>query len=233
MPHQPGQITADTPPVAVRVNRRAKHLRLRVHPVPPQLRLTVPPGTPKGVIDAFIDRHRGWAQRQLSRLPSRTPFADGAEIPLRGVPHIVNATGRTRGHVEVVGRTIRLPGSPPHLARRMRAFLQQEAKADIAAGLSEKTAASGLRPAGFSLRDPHSRWGSCSSSGRLSFSWRLIMAPPMVLDYVVAHEVAHLRHHDHSPAFWRLCEQLADDRKGAEAWLKRHGAALHLYGEAA
>jgi predicted metal-dependent hydrolase len=124
-----------------------------------------------------------------------------------------------------------VPGAPEHLPRRLTDFLKAEARREIAARAAAKAATLGRPIAALTLRDTRSRWGSCSRSGRVAFSWRLILAPEWVLDYVVAHEVAHLAELNHGPRFWTACAGLTDsDVKTARAWLKRHGAELHAYG---
>lgn len=217
-------------PVTVRVDGRARRLRLRVHPRDPLLRLTVPPGVAKRLIVDFLKRHEDWVRAQLSRLPAHTPFAEGTKIPLRGQPHEIRLTGKLRGLPSLQDGVVWMPGAADHLARRMHDFLRYEARRDVTAAVEEKAGAAGLSFHGITLRDPRSRWGSCSPSGRLSFSWRLIMSPAHVLDYVVAHEVAHLRHMHHGKAFWALCHRLAEAPRAAQDWLKQNGASLHRYG---
>ncbi|MFC6049880.1 M48 family metallopeptidase, partial [Methylobacterium hispanicum] len=117
-----------------------------------------------------------------------------------------------------------------HVARRAREFLQAEALRDLKLSITHHTERLGQGPARITLRDTRSRWGSCTARGELNFSWRLILAPPLVLDYLVAHEMAHLREMNHSDRFWRLVGELCPNVDAAEAWLKRHGAGLHRYG---
>jgi predicted metal-dependent hydrolase len=149
-----------------------------------------------------------------------------------GIPHLIRGdAGRLRGLPARFDGTITVPGAPDHLPRRLTDFLKAEAKREIGTRARAKAARLGRPVAAVTVRDTRSRWGSCSGAGRLAFSWRLIMAPEYVLDYVVAHEVAHLREMNHGPRFWKLCAQLTEsDPKAARAWLKRHGGALHAYG---
>src|SRR6185436_13442685 len=111
-----------------------------------------------------------------------------------------------------------------HVARRVREFLEREARRDLAEAVIRHTAALGVPARRLTVRDTTSRWGSCSAKGCLSFSWRLILAPPFVLDYLAAHEVAHLVELNHSPKFWRLVKRLYPDFARAKAWLDLHGA---------
>ena len=128
------------------------------------------------------------------------------------------------------GPLICVSGELPHIARRVADFLKREARKDLEAAVARHAARLSVKPRGVVLRDTASRWGSCSSTGRLNFSWRLILAPPYVLDYLAAHEVAHIVHMNHSPLFWKLTRRLFPETERAEAWLKTHGAALHRFG---
>jgi predicted metal-dependent hydrolase len=180
----------------------------------------------------FLVRHEGWLIARLAQLPASQPFADGAAVPILGVPHVIRGDAlQLRGLVSRAEGVVTVPGAPDHLRRKLTDFLKKEAKREIETRANAKAAAIGKRIAGLSLRDTRSRWGSCSTRGRLAFSWRLILAPEWVLDYVVAHEVAHLKEMNHGPRFWTLCAGLTDaDPKAARAWLRQNGSALHAYG---
>ena len=128
------------------------------------------------------------------------------------------------------GPLICVTGERPHIARRVADFLKREARKDIEAAVARHAERLGVSPRRIALRDTASRWGSCSSTGRLNFSWRLILAPPEMLDYLAAHEVAHIVHMNHSPVFWKLTRRLFPETERAEAWLRRHGAGLHRFG---
>ncbi len=132
---------------------------------------------------------------------------------------------------EAEERLICVAGEKPHLARRLRDFLKREAKRDLDAASRKAAAQLGVTVKRISVRDQSSRWGSCSSTGVLSYSWRLILAPPFVLDYLAAHEVAHLVEMNHSRRFWALVERICPDMKRAKAWLDVHGSSLHRYGQ--
>lgn len=121
-------------------------------------------------------------------------------------------------------------GDPRHTPRRVQDFLKREASADLESAVAHYTQALGVRARSTTLRDQRTRWGSCASSGRLNFSWRLILAPPHVLDYLAAHEVCHLREMNHSDRFWALVYGVCPATDAAEAWLKANGAGLHRYG---
>ncbi|MFO1033606.1 MAG: SprT family zinc-dependent metalloprotease [Hyphomicrobiales bacterium] len=178
---------------------------------------------------AFALASEAWIGRTLARHPPPVLIADGAEVPLRGVPWRIAASGKARGQVlcDSETRTLHVPGAPAHLKRRLTDWLKAEAAHDLDLASRKYALAMGTRIRRISIRDQKSRWGSCSSDGSLSYSWRLIMAPPMVLDYVAAHEVAHLREMNHSPRFWRLVLTHCPAAKPAKAWLKLHGNRLH------
>ena len=184
--------------------------------------------------EGFLNRHRGWLAARLKRSAPRTAFADGELLPLRGVPHRIHATGRLRGRVEVSEidgeLSLLVPGEAAHIPRRLTEWLKAEAQRDLAERSDIHAATLGVEVKSVSMRSQSTRWGSCSSSGRLNYNWRLILAPPFVLDYVAAHEVAHLVHMNHSPNFWRAVEQALPDMNKGKAWLKAHGKVLMGYG---
>jgi hypothetical protein len=184
---------------------------------------------------AFAERNGGWIAARLKRLPQPILFADSLELPLRGVPHRITHRAGARGTVWVeAGDAMPLlcvAGNVEHLARRVRDFLKREAKRDLEAASRRYAALLGVAVKRVSVRDQSSRWGSCTAAGVLSYSWRLILAPPHVLDYLAAHEVAHLVEMNHSRKFWRVVAGICPDWQRAKGWLTAHGAALHRYGE--
>lgn len=171
-----------------------------------------------------------WVLSRLDELAPRVPFAAGARIPYGGVDHEIRHQPEGRGGVWLDGLAIVVSGRPEHLARRVRDWLRGQARNEIAARVADKAKALDRKPGRITVRDTTSRWGSCSYSGDLSFCWRLVMAPMMVLDYVVAHEVAHLRWNHHGPRFWGTVAKLTPDPDAARAWLNDHGERLHRYG---
>ncbi len=154
----------------------------------------------------------------------------GIKVPVRGVPHrIVHEPGK-RGTVVIgnddTGPTLTIHGDRLHLPRRVADFLKREAKRDIEALVQRHTGAIGRKAKSIRFKDTSSRWGSCTADGNLSFSWRIMMAPPPVINYLVAHEVAHLKEMNHGPKFWKLCAELCPDTERCKAWLKKNGGAL-------
>jgi predicted metal-dependent hydrolase len=221
--------------VLLRRHRQARRYTLRIQAATRDVILTIPPrGTLKEARE-FAQRHGGWIAARLKRLPQAAPFAPGLVMPLRGVPHRVSHRGGVRGTVwtEVDSHGERLlcvAGGAAHIGRRVRDFLRREAKRDLQAASHRFAAALGLTIQRIVVRDQSSRWGSCSTTGVLSFSWRLILAPGDVLDYLAAHEVAHLVEMNHSAKFWRLVQRLCPEHERAKAWLDVHGTELHRYG---
>jgi hypothetical protein len=221
--------------VRLRRHRQARRYTLRIDPAARDVVLTIPPrGTLKEARD-FAQKHGAWIAARLARLPEAAPFKHGIEVPLRGEPHrIVNRRGQ-RGTVwtetgEGGERLLCVAGEPAHMDRRIADFLRREAKRDVTAASRRYAAMLGVAIKRISVRDQSSRWGSCSNTGVLSFSWRLILAPGYVLDYLAAHEVAHLAELNHSQRFWRLVARIYPNFERAKAWLDAHGTELHRYG---
>lgn len=220
--------------VRLRRDRRARRLTLRIPVASEPPVLTVPARTRPEAVSAFLDAHRGWLADRLADRPEPKPFREGAVVPVRGVEHVVLRDPSLRGRTQTVTRDdvphLVVGGAAEHVGRRVRDFLRAEATADLKAAVRRHADALGTRPTSIRVRDTVSRWGSCSADGSLSFSWRLVMAPPAVLDYLAAHEVAHLVEMNHSPAYWRVVDRLFPAHRAARAWLKREGARLHAFG---
>ena len=166
----------------------------------------------------------------LRTLVRSTPFHPGEIIPFRGSDHVICHSGKSRGVVTLADGEIIVSGAEEHFARRLSDWLKQQARDELSARARYYAAALD-RPVGrVTVRDTKSRWGSCNAKGDLSFCWRLILAPEQVLDYVAAHEAAHLVEHSHSKNFWAIVKQLRPDYRDAERWLKTRGSSLHRYG---
>ena len=230
------EIATDSGIVAVTLRRhaRARNYTLRLKSATGAPVLTMPKRGSLRQARAFLDRHAGWLLREMDKLPKSEPIVDGATIPLRGIPHRIRHAPGRRGTVAVEtgddGAALVVSGNAAHLRRRTIDFLKREAKRDLEPLVMGYAEALGVAATSIRLRDQTSRWGSCTATGRLSFSWRLIMAPPFVLDYLAAHEVAHLREMNHSRRFWRIVEQLCPHTRQARAWLKSEGTTLHAVG---
>ncbi len=214
----------------VRRNPRARRITLSLDPAERLFRLSLPRAVPLSEGLDFAAAKGDWMRERLDALPPRVPFAAGVSIPFLGIPHrIVHDPGGRRG-VWCAAGTIRVCGQAEHLPRRIGDFLKREARRELCGRAHDKARRLGRPIARLSLRDTRSRWGSCSAGGGLNFSWRLILAPAEVLDYVVAHEVAHLRHHDHGPRFWALVAELTPDVAAPRRWLREQGVGLLRYG---
>ena len=217
-------------PLRIRRNARARRLVLRIDAASDGAVVTLPPGVP---VEDGLDMARqraAWIAGQLAALPARMSFADGACVPFLGVEHSIRHRPGHRGTVWREDGEILVAGGPEHLARRVGDWLKGEARRLISPLVALKAARLGRTAGRITLRDTRSRWGSCSANGNLSFCWRLVMAPEAVLDYVVAHEVAHLGMRGHGPRFWRAVAGLTNDAEGARAWLRENGDGLHRYG---
>jgi predicted metal-dependent hydrolase len=216
-------------------HRRARRYTLRIHAATREVVLTMPPRGSVKEAKAFAERHGGWIAARLGRLPEAVPFDSGTVIPLRDIPHRITHRRGIRGTAwrEIDDRGNRLicvAGETAHVPRRVSDFLKREAKRDLEAASRRYAEQLGVKIKRIAVRDQSSRWGSCSTTGVLSFSWRLILAPPFVLDYLAAHEAAHLVEMNHSRRFWRLLERLCPSMARAKAWLDAHGTDLHRYG---
>lgn len=222
-------------PVALRRRPDAKRMTLRVSAATGEVALTLPDKVKLDAAQRFLDAHKGWIAARLARLPNRVLLQPGTVLPVRGVEHRIVHGSRTRAPtraaLDVEGAPVILVcGDEPGLPGRVRRFLAAEAETDLREAVARHAGRIGATPARLTVRDTTSRWGSCSATGALSFSWRLILAPPFVLDYLAAHEVAHLRELNHSERFWRLLHEICARTDEAESWLKRHGSGLHRYG---
>ena len=216
--------------LAVERHPRARRLTLRLEPASGRFHLVLPRGVALAEGLAFARSRRAWILRQLDSLPPRVPFEVDAQIPYLGETHRIVHRPEARGGVWREAGEISVTGYIEHLPRRVSDFLKKEARRELGERARQKAALVERRVTKIALRDTHSRWGSCARDGRINFSWRLILAPEPVLDYVVAHEVAHLVHMDHSRQFWRVVDRLTDDVPNAKHWLKRNGAGLLRYG---
>lgn len=221
--------------VRLRRHRQARRYTLRIQAATREVVLTMPPRGTLREAREFADKHGGWIAGRLTRLPKAAPFAHGTVLPLRGLAHRIVHRRSQRGTVwtelaEDGERLLCVAGEVPHMERRIADFLRHEAKRDLEAAARRYAERVGVRLRRVTIRDQSSRWGSCSTTGALSFSWRLILAPRHVLDYLAAHEVAHLIEMNHSPRFWRLLERMCPDMHRAKLWLDVHGTDLHRYG---
>lgn len=215
--------------LGVKLNPQARRMIVKVHPTTGEVIVIAPS---KRALDRAVEFARSeaaWIARQLAQVPSRVVLTPGAHMPFRGKEHAIQPGDEGPVAVNERDQIISVSGRLEHAPRRIVDFLKKHAKQEFESKAFDYGARLGLKPSRITVRDTASRWGSCSSTKSLSFSWRLIMAPPFVLDYVVAHEVAHMKEMNHGENFWRLVEDLVGDVRRPQAWLRQHGAALHRY----
>lgn len=239
--------------VEVRRHPAARRLTLRVSQTRRSVVVTVPMQCDLVEAGSFLHRNIDWVRERLGSIPEPIALESGAVVPLRGEPHTLHFTGvRDRGprvrRIRPVGGTAAAGGldpassaAPPYAklqvtgpfeyaTQRLIDWLCEEARHDLDARVVHHAANLGLTAKRITVRDQSSRWGSCSTTGTLSFSWRLILAPPLILDYVAAHEVAHLKEMNHGPRFWALVRRTMPQMDEARQWLQIYGMDLHKYG---
>ena len=224
--------------VALKRVSGATRFTLRVRSATRDVVLTMPPRSSLTDAKQFAERNAAWIGTRLRRLPEPIPFMDGQVVPYEGVPHVIIHMKDMRGTVWLGARETGEPvlfvaGASGHVPRRISDFLKRQARKKLEEAVRRHCKTLDIVARKVTVRDTTSRWGSCSASGGLNFSWRLIMAPAFVLDYLAAHEVAHLIHLNHSDKFWKVARSLSAETDAAEAWLRVHGASLHRYGHAA
>jgi len=205
-------------------------MSLRLSPDGHGVVVVVPVGVAPAEAERFARQQSDWIAGRLAAMPEPIALAPGTELPFMGIAHVIVHHPLARRGVWAEAGRINVSGGAEHVARRVAAFLRDEARLVLAQRARDLAGRLGRRPGRVTVRDTRSRWGSCTAAGDLSFSWRLILAPAWILEYVVAHEVAHLAEMNHGPAFWRLVETLVGDPKPARSWLKRHGPSLHRLG---
>lgn len=218
--------------VIIRRSARAKRMLLRVDTRSGAVILTLPPRVPESEGLAFVERQRAWIARTRSALPEGTDFGPDATVPIFGLPHRIahDPMAPRRPSRDDQAGILTVGGEREEVANRVRRYLRAEAETllqDKSRATADRLGRSFTR---IRIGDPRTRWGSCTSGGTISYSWRLVMAPLWVIDYVVAHEVAHLAEMNHSPRFWKLVDDLVPHSDRARAWLKQNGAALQRMG---
>ena len=226
MPVLPG-----TPPIPVHLKRsaRARRFSLRVSRLDGKVTLTLPAGARDRDAIGFLEEQEGWLRRTLAAMPEAggLRIVPGSRLPVEGnMLEVTPAPGRA---IRVESDRLLVPGTAEAAGARVGAWLKVLARDRLARASARHAAALGREVGSIVLRDTRSRWGSCSMEGRLMFSWRLVMAPPSVLDYVAAHEVAHLVEMNHSAAYWAVVDRVYPGWQAQRAWLHRHGQDLHRY----
>lgn len=216
----------------IRRSPRAKRMLLRVDTRSGAVVLTLPARVPEAEGLAFVERQQPWIARARAALPPTIRFEPGATLPILGHNYTVHHDPKARRTptLDPAAATLTVGGDAAEVANRIRRFLRSHALSVIAPKTAALVERIGHPPVRVRVGDPRSRWGSCSSSGMLSFSWRLVLAPEWVVDYVIAHEVAHLQEMNHSARFWKVVASLVPTAEAARTWLRREGQALHRIG---
>ncbi|WP_291298268.1 M48 family metallopeptidase [Elioraea sp.] len=209
---------------------RARRVTLRIDPAAGAVVVTLPPRAGRSQGIALLRAHSSWVAERLAALSPRVPFADGALVPLLGRPYAIRHCPGEVGGVWLEGEEIHVSGEAAFVPRRVTAWLREHARAEIAPRATIHAGRIGRRVARISIKDQRSRWASCAPDGTLAFSWRLVLTPSWVLDYVIAHEVAHLAEMNHGPRFWAAVAHLTPHTEAAKGWLAAHGPRLLRYG---
>jgi predicted metal-dependent hydrolase len=212
--------------VAFRRSPRASKISLRIDASQGGVVITLPMRASRRAGLSLLQTHEAWVAEKLAALPSALPFVAGAIVPICGKPHVITPVDSGRGGAWIDSGRIYVTGGPEFLSRRVTDCLKRLARQKLTALTAEKSRLAGLTPKCVRVKDTKTRWGSCAPDRTLAFCWRLILAPDFVQDYVVGHEVAHLRHMNHGRNFWALTETLTPYRQAATAWLGSNGQAL-------
>lgn len=216
--------------LTLRHNPRAKHISLKLNRQGDGLVLVIARKADRAQALKFLETQSQWALTHLQKLDPPLAFEKGVVIPYLGQEFEINHNPHKRFGVEFIDDKILVAGPREHLARRLRDYIKKQAKLEISELAYTKAEMIDKKIGRITVRDQKSRWGSCSAQGNLSFSWRLMLAPVTVLDYVVGHEVAHLAEMNHSPAFWSVVDQIVENPQKSRRWLKQNGAVLHRIG---
>lgn len=222
-------VLSGEPPIQVVVRRssRARRITLRVSSLDGRVTLTLPDGVSEKQALTFATEKEEWLRKHLAKHVEDVPVVHGACISLQGEPcEVLPGNGR---QVMLTEQGLVVPGPENRVGARVMGFLKTMAQARLVEASDNYAQILGRAYSGISIRDTRSRWGSCSSSGRLMYSWRLVLAPPDVLHYVAAHEVAHLSEMNHSKAFWSTVNSIYGDYSEPRRWLRENGALLHRY----
>ena len=220
----------DVAPIRVRVDGRAKRISIKVDRIGGVVTLTAPTRAALPAARRFLSTRTRWIAEKRAGVEPMQPFADGGVVPFLGRNRHIAYDPAAQDPVLLTPDRLIVGGAESALAAAVRTFLKAEAKRRLWAAAQSYARQIDREVVAISVRDAKTRWGSCGDTGRLSFSWRLVMAPESVLTYVAAHEVAHLRHMHHGPEFWALVAELDPAWEAAETWLKQDGPGLRRYG---
>jgi predicted metal-dependent hydrolase len=230
MPPDSIALPGRTAPIIWRRSARARRISLRIEPRGGGVIVTLPARASVAAGRAVLQTYRDWVAERLNRLPAPVALGAGATVMLDGTPRRIVHRGEMRGTAWLEAGDIHVAGDPAFVGRRVGDWLRAQARKQLGQLAREKAERAGLVVRRVTIKDTSSRWGSCTANGTVMFSWRLVMAPPEVQDYVVGHEVAHLRHMNHGKQFWAQVDRLTPHTETAVAWLRRDGARLQRIG---
>jgi len=212
----------------IRKSTRARRMRLKIHNTG-TVELVLPQAMSLCCGLDFVEKELGWIAQKLEKIEQPIAFSHGLQVPVLGKVYEICHQPQARRGVWLTDGYLNVSGDVSHLPRRIRDWYRREAKRELADRSYAYGALIGVQVGRITVRDQKSRWGSCSSQGNLNFSWRLMLMPEFVLDYVVAHEVSHLRHMNHGPEFWQLLGQIYPEIDTAKSWLQKNSAKIHKY----
>lgn len=219
--------------VRIKRSKRARRTTLRFNPAARVFDLVVPHHIALKKALKFAGKHDSWMRRKLAALPAPIPFENGQALPILDVDHsivILHSNELKRTVIDRRDQMLRVKTNLQDPAPRIRRYLKRLARRELETLAREKAGIIGKTLGTLQIRDSKTRWGSCSAAGNIALSWRLIFAPQAAMDYVVAHEVAHLEHLNHGKAFWRLCEKLSKDYADGKTWMRTRADTLMRYG---
>ncbi len=212
----------------VRRYSRSRSITLRTDPVSQTIRVTCPPYLPARQVTDFIGQKSDWIENSFAKAGPLLQLRPGTIFPFRGNEVAIAWKEEWSRNVECDRDCLRVGGPGAGVGKRIETWLKKQARTELLVDIADYSHAAAIVPPVLALSNARRRWGSCSSNGHIRINWRLIMAPDHVRRSVVAHEIAHLRHMDHSRAFYIWLDQLYEgDRKAADLWLKRYGARLY------
>ncbi len=214
--------------VRLRVNARARRFTLRLAEAGEGAVLTLPPGVPETEALSFLERHRGWLAAALAKQQAAIPVQSGSHLPIDGVERLIVAQEGPRRAPLIIDERLVVQGRGAP-GPRVAAWLKERTRERIGTLAHHYARELGRELRGVAVKDTRSRWGSCSTAGRINLSWRLAMAPPEIQDYVAAHEAAHLVEMNHSDRYWRVLAGLMPDYAERRGWLRAEGRKLHAY----
>ena len=213
----------------VRKLKKAKRITLRVCHINREIRVTTPLYLGTGFLERFINRNLKWIKSQILTCPTQVLVCEGVELPLFGINRMIRSEAECKTKYCLTDTDLRVPKISSDFKIQIKTVLMDIANDFFSEKCHKYSKELGTTFSGISIRDPKSRWGSCSSEQKLMFSWRLIMAPKEVSCYVAAHEVAHLIHMNHSKEFWEVVRYIYPDQMSQRNWLRQNGKKLHQF----